>query len=276
MTNFLMIKHIPKAGFFSCCFVRLNEIINFFNTRHKLPDKVFGNDFFQFCKTPQTVKDDYTNYFFIEEKTMNLDIPYKTPIQMSDSEEELQLSDYGKINFKKLTPFIERYFTPSKEVFEKVSFLKKKYNFIPSHFCLIRYRGTDKILETNKPKYDDFIAKVQTYRFQNPHIQYVILTDEYDFLVKFKKYFPETILFKETAQKINTVDAAQWYLASVYLLAQCRNIICTSGNGELFLSLYRGGADGVTQYLNRKEYIYNVKNIHYKPVENSEEYWIEN
>lgn len=274
MPNFLLVKHSPYAGFFSCCFIRLCEIINYFNTHRKLPDKVFGNDLFQMYKTPETSKEDWTEHFFIDEKTMNIDIPYKTPIRVSEADEETQFSDYSKINFKRIAPLIERYFTPSRQVFEKLQQLKQKYKLNPSEFCGIRYRGTDKVQETNKPSYEDFIMKAREYKILNPNTPFLVLTDEPEFLVKFKKEFQNVIAFEETNTTINSLETAQWYLAAIYAMSKCRNIICTSGNGELFMSFYRGGADGIIQYLNRKETIYGTLNPHYREVTNPDDCWL--
>jgi hypothetical protein len=60
----LTITH--NAGFFSCCTIRLIEIIKFFNENGKLPDVVDSSK--QFEKYKVNKQEDLTTYFFNQEK----------------------------------------------------------------------------------------------------------------------------------------------------------------------------------------------------------------
>jgi len=56
------------------------------------------------------------------------------------------------------------------------------------------------------------------------------------------------------------------------LYHKCKYIIHTSGNGELWITLWRGNSKNMLQYLNPKEYIHGVYNEFYNP--NKTEFWI--
>ena len=53
----MSIKIIHNAGFFSCCSVKLHQIIKFFNTQKKLPDIVDSSAQFKWYKTQNKSND---------------------------------------------------------------------------------------------------------------------------------------------------------------------------------------------------------------------------
>jgi hypothetical protein len=44
----------------------------------------------------------------------------------------------------------------------------------------------------------------------------------------------------------------QHLFASMLVMAQCKYIVCSSGNVSMWMMYYRGHADGVYQYLNHR------------------------
>jgi hypothetical protein len=220
------------------------------------------------------------SHFFFEKNTIDK-IPYSKQIKMNTLGDEAQFSNYKLLHFKDIHPFIEKYFYPSLFLQEKIRYLEIKYNInYSNHYCGVFYRGNDKSLETNQPSYDDMIKKAITLQEKNPSVQFIIQTDEYPFLQEFKKNFPHAIQFMEipvisksmtTVAKqyandtINKQNIIYYYVSVLFIFSKCKNIIMTSGNGELFIALFRNNADGIIQYLNRKEYIYGVKNNFYDP-----------
>ena len=65
------------------------------------------------------------------------------------------------------------------------------------------------------------------------------------------------------AKPDNRLEDILWFLASMLIISKTKYIVCTSGNGELWLSLFRGHAENVYQYLNPKDNIYGIQNFAY-------------
>lgn len=273
----LIILHDYNAGFFSCCSVALEKIITYYNIYQKIPNEVDMSNLFYLYKVIPL--NDISHFFF--EKNILYKFSYSNKIKMNTLGDEAQFSNYKLLHFTDIHPFIEKYFSPSLFLQEKIRYLEIKYNIDYSNsYCGVFYRGNDKSIETNQPSYNDMIKKARSLQEKNPSIIFIIQTDEYQFLQEFKKNFPNTIQFMEipVIQKSMTTIAKQYandtinkqniiyyYVSVLFILSKCKNIIMTSGNGELFIALFRNNADGIIQYLNRKEYIYGVKNNFYDP-----------
>ena len=176
---------------------------------------------------------------------------------------------------------------PTIFITEKISYLKNKYhlNNIDNDFCAIFYRGNDKVIETQKPSYKEIVDKAIELKQNNNNIIFLIQTDEYNFLQYFINIFPDTIYFTEIPIINNSesnvarqfknnkykLDILGFYLASVFIMSTFKNIITTSGNGELFITFFRGNANGIHQYLKKNEYIHGNKNVDYD--ENETQFW---
>ena len=70
--SILKIKH--NAGFFSCCSIRLIDIIHYFNENKTLPDEVDSSEQFSLYKLDQN---DITSLFF---KENNSNIEYNSDV----------------------------------------------------------------------------------------------------------------------------------------------------------------------------------------------------
>jgi hypothetical protein len=58
------------------------------------------------------------------------------------------------------------------------------------------------------------------------------------------------------------------------VISRSRFVISTSGNGEMWVRLFRGHAQGTQQFLAPKESIYGVKNPSYDP--SQKYFWLSN
>ena len=131
----------------------------------------------------------------------------------------------------------------------------------------------------------EIVDKALELKSNNNNIRFFIQTDEYDFLQYFINIFPDTIYFTEIPLINNSttnvarqfendkykLDILGFYLASVFIITTFKNIITTSGNGELFIAFFRGNANGIHQYLKKNEYIHGNKNVDYEP--NEKQIW---
>ncbi len=250
------LKIIHNAGFFSCHSKRLEGIVWFFNTYRFLPDRVDSSAQFSLYKShPQ---DDLTSLYFKDSDGTT--IPYDHHISFYN---ELQFSDYKTLDLVGLKSFIQKYFSPSEQVQSAMSLYEKKYHIEYSHTCGIFYRGNDKSTETSIASYDSFISQARVIQAQHPGINFLVQTDETEFLDAFKKEFPEAISIEEVPHmhkknsaihdELNTTERAEFgahFFAALLMQARCQYLITHSGNCGLWAVLYRGNCTNVYQWLN--------------------------
>lgn len=276
-----MLKITHNAGFFSCCTIRLYKIIEYFNEHKRLPEVIDSSEQYQIYKN-KPGEGDITLNFFENYKNINIDLSFNHLIEFVPDD----ISDYSRLNFKDLDFFIKKYFSPSKEVTRIKKLIEQKYNIDYKNTCAIFLRGNDKSKETNQPSYEEMLNKANLLQKQNPDMKFLIQTDEAEFLkymlTNLNNSFEIKELLKINHNKnlsiqyvINPNDkllAVSIYIATILVMSQCKNIIHTSGNGEMFMILYRGSPHGCFQYLNEKEFVYGVKNNSFNP--NKKDHWI--
>jgi hypothetical protein len=262
------------SGFFSTCTIILTHIINYFNKNKTLPKNIDTQKMFGLYKIN---KNDNILKICFDEK--DITIPYTERVSYSKLTFENQFSDYKQLNYNMICPFINKYYNPSNIIIKLKNYLLSNYNINTNNenLCGVFYRGNDKIKETQKPSYNEIISKAIELKSINKNIQFIIQTDEKEFLNSFLTEFPNSIYFKEiptikssitTVAKefqnsTNKINILGFYLSSILIFSQLKQIIMTSGNGEMFICFYRGNAIGVHQYLKKNEYIYGEKNMDY-------------
>ena len=132
-----------------------------------------------------------------------------------------------------------------------------------------------------------YLSEALEFKNNNPDVIFIVQTDEEEFLHFFINNFPNSIYFKEipviknsmttVARKIehnlelDKLDILGYFLASVFIQSKFKNIICTSGNCELFIMFFRENANGIIQYLKKNEFIHGSKNIEFNP--NETQFW---
>lgn len=261
------------GGFFCIASIKLNSIINFFNTFKRLPIYMDNSKYYTDNYKEKDFDKDITSIFYIND-TSNIVYEYDIPFSTN-----LQFFNYKLIEFNKINPFIKKYFTYSNTVNNYINLLKTKYNINYNNTCAIMFRGTDKADETIIPSYKEFINKAYEIYNKNNNITFLVQTDEQEFLDEFISIFPNTIFFSEiprmsknyTNRLIDTIDKTKrietvlYYISSNYILSQSKYIICTTDNGSLWISLLRGNSNNIYQYLRHKEFVYGNKNPQYEP-----------
>jgi hypothetical protein len=257
-----ILKTIHNAGFFSCCSIRLLDIMVYFNQNSGLPDMVDSTEQFGLYKGYS--QQNLIPFYFMEKD--DYAIPYSRIVEMTYAKEEPQFSDYKQICFTDTQPFIEKYFTPSFNVGDFAYMLGEKYELDYENVCAVFYRGNDKSRETTIASYNVFIDKAKEIKQHNPLVKFLVQPDETEFLIEFCKAFPnDTIWFTETPHmpkkdscmffELPQVDRAEYgakYFGAVLVLAKCKHMIIHSGNGAFWSVLYRGNTNNVHQFLNNK------------------------
>jgi hypothetical protein len=272
-----------SSGFFSCCSIILMQIIEYFNNNGVLPEKINTE---RMCSIYQLFENqDIFKHIFYEKDT---NITFTDKITISKTMFEPQFSDYKLINYDLLQPFFEKYFNITPSIQNKIIELKHNYYIYEQenkNLCGVFYRGNDKIKETNPPSYQEIIDKAFEIKTTNSNIKFIIQTDENDFLQYFLSIFPDSIFFKEIPiiqcqmttvaecykNNNNKVEILEYYIASIFILSSLTNIICTSGNGELFMCFFRKHGNGIHQYLKKNEFIHGCYNNDYNP--NETQFW---
>ena len=263
----LLVTH--NAGFFSCYTIRLLNILSYFNKNKKCPKKIDSSK--QFKDYKNILNQDYTYEYIKLNNT--LDIEYSNDIKITNENKEEQFSNYKNINFNIIRPFINNFFSPSDNILKIISDLEIKYNLDYENLAVFYYRGTDKYIETNKCKYDDYINKAIQIKKDNPTFKFLITSDEINLIKLFKNHFPDTRVFEELLHNMNrSFIHSQFILANVLIMSKAKYIICTSGNVSLWIALFRGHNQNIHQYLSPKDYIYGVKNLDFNI--NNKSFWI--
>jgi len=250
----LRITH--NSGFFSCCSVRLHEIVKYYNTNKKLPN-VDSSVQFDWYKTDKN--EDITNKYFKDYNEVNI-TEFDSLI---DYDENYQYKDFRTLDHASIAPFITKYFSPSDDVNRIIREMEQKYNIDPDNTLVLFYRGNDKSTETILPKYEDYITRANNLISANPNLKILIQSDETEFIDTMTAAFPTSFYFSDeirhmkksntTVDKVsrnNVLEFSQKYLAITIIMSKCKYIIFGSGNCSIWITLYRKNADNVTQFLN--------------------------
>ena len=258
----LKISH--NAGFFSCCSVKLNKITDYINEKKQLPEHVDSSEQFELYKINKT--DDITFDYF--EHYNNKDIEYPIQDKPIDYWYGHQFIDYNKLEYTSLCPLVNKYFSPSTNIKNKIEEIKQKYNLDYNNICVLFYRGNDKATEIKLCGYDEYINNAKLIIKRNPEIQFLIQSDETQFIETMLQEFPtnsfyfkdETRNMKKYSDQHGSVDYmmatqnnlfSKYFLAITIIMSQCKYVVCISGNCSLWIILYRGNCKGVYQYLSQ-------------------------
>ncbi len=256
-----ILKTIHNAGFFSCCSIRLLDIMIYFNDNKGLPDIVESSE--QFGHYKSYAMQNLIPFYFKENS--ELEIPYTGRREMTYAKEEPQFSDYKLIDFTNTNLYRDKYFTPSDHVGDLVGMYTDKYQIDYKNTCAVFYRGNDKNRETQIASHQDFIDKAKEIKLSNPNIRFLIQPDETEFLFAFKQEFSDCFWFEETPHMMKKdscmvfetpqeqrAEYGAKFFAAVLCISKCKHLITHSGNGSFWSVLYRGNMDNVYQILNKQ------------------------
>lgn len=247
-------------GFFSNCSVTLDFIVRYINKYRKYPNIIDTTKSFNWYKTDDLINQDIFPYFFNDStyKIHNVE-----PIQFM---ENYQYKDFKLLDYNRISPLINTYFSISSTIRELVSDLENKYNLDDySNIVTLFYRGNDKITETKLASYDDYIKYAREILQKKPNVRFLVQSDETEFIQHMLEQIPGTFYFKDEIRhikrSINTVDKvdketnfkySQYFLAIINIMAKTDTIICGDGNCSMWIMLYRGHADRVYEFCQGK------------------------
>lgn len=248
------------SGFFSCCSVKLGQIVLFINENKKIPDIVDSSKQFHWYKKNKedrkNKKDITFDYFENYNNITDINIIYSI-----DYYHNYQYNIYQKIDYKGLKPLIKKYFSPSVEIKKIIKNIEEKYKLVYKNICVLFYRGNDKNKETIKCSYDEYLNYANILLLKNPKVVFLIQSDESEFIKFMRNKFPNnSFYFKDEIRHMtkcnSTVDKvmaslnyifSKKYLAITIIMSRCKYIICGSGNCDIWIMLYRGNSKNVLQ-----------------------------
>jgi len=259
----IRIKQHPGQGFFSCCTIHLQRILDYYNEKQKLPQQVDSSQQFMFYKTPQNWNEDIKHEYFelYEVPPATPDYNYSLPIKTTHLQQEEQYSDYRWLNYTALQPFIQTYFSPSVQIKQLIENILSKYQIDLSNTCVLFHRGNDKATEIKLPSYEQYIEAAQKIRTKHPNIRFLVQSDETGFLDTMKQTFPDNhVIFydeiRHIPKSLTTVDKqlryqnsvmSKWFVAIIYVMSRCEYVICNSGNCSYWIAMFRGNCHNLVQ-----------------------------
>lgn len=255
-----------NAGFFSCCSVKLNDIIKYININSKNPNYVDSSHQYHWYKNINNDNDITYEYF---EHYENTDIYTYTENIVYN--EYYQFTNYSELDYKNIIPVVKKYFSPSKNILNIIEKIEKKYELNYDNICVLFYRGNDKITETKLCNYEEYLEYANLIIKKNPDILFLIQSDETEFINFMREKFPKnSFYFKDEIRHMpkccSTVDIvmkdknyefSKFYLAITIIMSKCKYVICGSGNCSIWIMFYRGNNNNVYQNLNNKWLISN-------------------
>ena len=249
-----------NSGFFSCCSIKLSEIINYINSNKRIPDHVDSSEQFEWYKPNKNVDITY-DYFEHYDKLPDLIYTYDI-----DYHWMYQLNSYSTLQYNSIVPIIQKYFYMSSEISDIIKNIEQKYNVEYDNICVLFYRGNDKNTETKICGYHEYIDYANLILKENPNIKFLIQSDETEFIEFILNAFPNnSFYFKDEIRHIkkcnSTVDVelksqnylfSKYYLAITIIMSKCKYIVCGSGNCSMWIMFYRGHCKNVYQNLDGK------------------------
>ena len=242
-------------GFFSCCSCRLHEIIKYLNKNGCLPLSVDSTKQFGLYKIKGDPSDITFNYF---KHYDSINLEYNFPV---DYTQKYQYNDYSLLEYKKICPIVEKYFSPSDDIIQKKNMIQEKYNLDYENICVLFYRGNNKKRYTKICGYNEYIEIADKIFKKNPQIKFLIQSDESEFIEEIRHHYPKNnIVFWDEIRHIKKCDSSvdkverkrnslfsKYYLAITIIMSECKYIICGTGNCSIWIMLYRGHCKNVYQ-----------------------------
>jgi hypothetical protein len=219
-----------------------------------LPSTVDSSESFGWYK--QNTNDDITFTYFRHYDLIQNEVPI-TYIEQRDR----QYDGYKDLEYTIITPYIEKYFSPTDTVVRLVETIQSDYTIDYANTCVLFHRGNDKVTEVDICTYDDMIEKANEVQALHPGIRFLIQSDETEFIDEMTRVFPNSVWFdkdiRHMNRKLGSLDLLNRdnihlyslkFLAITIIMSKCKYVVCGTGNCSLWIAYYRGNSEGMYQY----------------------------
>ena len=242
----LIISYYSHRGFFSHCSLRLFSILQYYHLNNK--------------KLPGSIIDSFEYNEYFQDNEMNIEIPTNKDYLFTWL---YQFEPYKDVIYS-LTPFLEKYFSISKDIEDIIQKIEQEYNLDYENLCVLFYRGNNKHSDTDICDYRHFLDKTKE-EIRNPDIRFLIQSDEYGFIIEALTKFPnQSFYFKNYIKYLDPIDKStfvkndvqysKYFLAITIIMSRCKYIVCTSSNTSMWIMLFRGNTQNIIQYLYHRWY----------------------
>lgn len=188
--------------------------------------------------------------------------------QSLDLFKEIELPDSNRYqpnlyDFEAYNKIVNRFFSPSDIVSEKVKFLEEKYQIDASKTVSVSYRGTDKGTELTLASPEEYLSVVKNILEENPEFKVLLQTDQTQVIQYFHSVLGDKLIFFEETPSTtsnlviwkiiednggDSIDWQQWCDAAFRVVSKCKYVINHTGNVAMFTNLYRGSLENVYQF----------------------------
>ncbi len=248
-----------NAGFFSNCTVTLWNLVELYKSGYPLVNRIDFSRAFDPYKGDTEVSRAFDLYPYL----FRLGHPVPPPPK-GDLEYVNHHGIYKLTNLRAQLPLIRRYFQLSEPTLRIQRELMERYEPDFSRTISVVYRGTDKGKEVVVADPEQYLTEARALLQRNPDHRVLIQTDDLHTRDLFmdrlgdKCFFfeempvtngPRAIHYlDETVLQMSKTRFAQLLLAVVDLLSRSRHIVNHTGNMALWVCLFRGNAENVTQF----------------------------
>jgi hypothetical protein len=230
--------------------------LTYYNKNKCLPKTIDISRSWSWYKPPHRQQETIFYDFF---KPADLSLQYDHDVPFSNDDQYMNMK---LLPHTSLAPFIQHFFTPTDAIRTLVKELETQYSIKDyANLCCLFYRGNDKIQETTLPSYDVFLRRAKEYKALHPSTQFLVQSDETEFLERMLQEFPDSIVFynhirhirksNTSVDKLSMQDNyvfSRYFLAIVLIMSKCKHIMCISGNISMWISFFRGHAEGMDQF----------------------------
>ncbi len=258
-----------NAGFFSNCTVCLVDLIESIEYLKNTNIELDTRNTFQVYKNSEKNGDIGFEYFKKTDNNKKVDIIYE---KGTNVETGMFILPYKTLLFDKINPYISKYFFPSEQITNIISFMEKKYKIDYDNTCCVFFRGLDKFIETGVPKYDIFCNKAKDITNNENNIRFLLQSDETEFFDYAKNIFTNNFIFNDeirhmkhsktilenSLNKNDNFKYSLYFLAIVIIMSRCKYVICNTSNVSLWIALFRGNTINLHQYLRQIPKFNNV------------------
>ena len=259
MSNIIRHTQHPGQGFFSCCSVIVDKIVEYINKNKCLPHSIDNTN--MFTRYNPNLGNDITSIYF--------KIPSDMPILEFNGQithnVDAQFVGFNLIDYNKINPITDIYFSPSDTILNYIEMLTNKYNIDYNNTCVLFYRGNIKSTECKLPSYEEHMFQADKIMTNNPDIKFLVQSDETEYLNTMLEAYTNSFKFDEivhmyrhnncvTNYCTNEVNHiySQYFLAIIYIMSKCKYVICNSGNISSWICYFRKNTNNVFQYIEDK------------------------
>lgn len=253
-----MLRVTHSSGFFSCCAVRLDTVIGYWNQTKKLPIGIDSKGQFLLYKPEGVYRDISVDYFQKPPAPAAAQIAHRSVIPYNF---RYQFNPYSSFVDDRLRQFVGLYFKPTPMITRLQETIRSKYSIDYENTCVLFYRGNDKQREILLPDYSPFFSKAKELLKERPGLRFLLQSDETEFLEEGAAALPNTVCLTDYIRHIprsntsvdlldtsNNYDFSKKFLAITLLMSNCAYVLCNSGNCSMWIALYRSSFDGFYQF----------------------------